>query len=54
MEQNNDDDDFEFVEEDCEKNRVLGTLTKVNDLVSVNKLIGRGLLNKYEEICKGF
>lgn len=45
---------FEFVEEDCEKNRVLGTLTKVNDLVSVNKLIGRGLLNKYEEICKGF
>lgn len=41
---------FEFVETKTENGKVLGKLTKVNDLININKLMGRGLFEKYEEI----
>ncbi len=47
---------FEFEENTCEdgsanENAIVGTLKKINDLVNVGKLMGRGVYRLYEEAC---
>lgn len=42
---------FEFVEQGEDEGHIVGVLKKVNDLISVEKLVNRGLFELYQEAC---
>lgn len=42
---------FEFVEQGEDEGHIVGVLKKVNDLISVEKLVNRGMFELYQEAC---